>query len=139
MHDVGGLRPFLLRFYDQAEARHALQDPHFDGCALFLGCEGPAGVAQAEYQACLELCTRQGGRALGPEPALAWMERRFDFSTVEERLAQPGGLAETIEVAHFWDSILETYRALKAGLAPYTLAKCWGTSRTPTRKAPRCT
>ena len=115
----GGLRPFLLRFYDQDEARHALQDPHFVGCAMFLGCEGLAGVAQAEYQACLELCAAQGGRVLGPEPALAWMERRFDFSTVEKRLAQPGGLAETIEVAHFWDSILETYRALKAGLAPY--------------------
>jgi alkyldihydroxyacetonephosphate synthase len=114
-----GLRPFLLRFYDPDEARHALQNPHFDGCAMFLGCEGLAGVAQAEYQACLELCTALGGQALGPEPALAWMERRFDFSAVENRLAQPGGLAETIEVAHFWDGILETYQTLKAGLAPY--------------------
>jgi alkyldihydroxyacetonephosphate synthase len=114
-----GLRPFLLRFYDPDEARHALQDTHFTGCAMFLGCEGLAGVAQAEYQACLDLCMAQGGQALGPEPALAWMERRFDFSTVENRLARPGGLAETIEVAHFWDGILDTYQALKAGLAPY--------------------
>jgi alkyldihydroxyacetonephosphate synthase len=114
-----GLRPFLLRFYDPDEARHAMQNPHFTGCAMFLGCEGLAGVAQAEYQACLELCAALGGQALGPEPALAWMERRFDFSTVENRLALPGGLAETIEVAHFWDGILDTYQALKTGLAPY--------------------
>jgi alkyldihydroxyacetonephosphate synthase len=114
-----GLRPFLLRFYDPDEARHALLDPHFSGCAMFLGCEGLSGMAQAEYQACLELCAGHGGQALGPELALAWMERRFDFSTVENRLAQPGGLAETIEVAHFWDGILETYQALKEGLAPY--------------------
>jgi alkyldihydroxyacetonephosphate synthase len=114
-----GLRPFLLRFYDPDEAPHALQNPQFTGCAMFLGCEGLAGVAQAEYQACLELCAAQGGQALGPEPVLAWMERRFDFSTVENLLAQPGGLAETIEVAHFWDGILDTYQALKTGLAPY--------------------
>jgi alkyldihydroxyacetonephosphate synthase len=114
-----GLRPFLLRFYDPDEAPHALQNPHFAGCAMFLGCEGLAGVAQAEYQACLDLCSAHGGQTLGPDPALAWMERRFDFSTVENLLAQPGGLAETIEVAHFWDGILDTYHALKTGLAPY--------------------
>jgi alkyldihydroxyacetonephosphate synthase len=114
-----GLRPFLLRFYDPDEAPHALQNPRFASCAMFLGCEGLASMAQAEYQACLDLCSAHGGQALGPETALAWMERRFDFSTVENLLAQPGGLAETIEVAHFWDGILDTYQALKAGLAPY--------------------
>ena len=38
------------------------------------------------------------------------MLRRFDFSSVENLLAKPGGVAETIEVAHFWDQILGTYR-----------------------------
>jgi alkyldihydroxyacetonephosphate synthase len=114
-----GLRPFLLRFYDPDEAPHALQNPRFTSCAMFLGCEGLAGMAQAEYHACLDLCNAHGGQALGPEPAMAWMGRRFDFSTVENLLAQPGGLAETIEVAHFWDGILDTYQTLKAGLAPY--------------------
>jgi alkyldihydroxyacetonephosphate synthase len=46
------------------------------------------------------------------------MERRFDFSAVEDLLGQPGGVAETIEVAHFWDSILATYNALKQALSP---------------------
>jgi alkyldihydroxyacetonephosphate synthase len=47
------------------------------------------------------------------------MDRRFDFSAVENLLATAGGLAETIEVAHFWDQILETYLALKGALTPY--------------------
>ncbi len=113
-----GLRPFLARLYDQDESRYAMKDTGFAGCALFLGVEGRPAVAQAEYAECLEICRAEGGQRLGPEPAEAWMGRRFDFSLIENILNQPSGLAETIEVAHFWDSILGTYQALKAGLAP---------------------
>ena len=114
-----GLRPFLIRFYDADEARHAMQDSRFEGCAMFLGVEGVRAVAEAEFDAAATICAAQGGHALGPAAAEAWMLRRFDFSTVENLLARPGGLAETIEVAHFWDQILGTYRALKDALAPY--------------------
>ena len=55
---------------------------------------------------------------LGPEIAWGWMDHRFDFSGVENRLAQSGGVAETIEIACLWDRILETYLALKSGLSP---------------------
>jgi alkyldihydroxyacetonephosphate synthase len=47
------------------------------------------------------------------------MARRYDFSTVENLLAEPGGLAETIEVAHFWDRIFDTYQELKKALDPF--------------------
>jgi alkyldihydroxyacetonephosphate synthase len=47
------------------------------------------------------------------------MDHRFDFSGVENRLARPGGIAETIEVASLWDRILETYNALKKNLSPF--------------------
>jgi alkyldihydroxyacetonephosphate synthase len=113
-----GLRPFLVRFYDPDEARHALQDPGFDGCAMFLGVEGPRGVAEAEFAEAMRICEAQGGRSCGPAAAEAWMGRRFDFSTIEKQLAIPGGFAETIEVSHFWDQIVDTQRALKAALAP---------------------
>ena len=114
-----GLRPFLIRFYDADEARHAMQDDRFEGCAMFLGVEGVRAVAEAEFDAAVAICEAQGGLALGPAAAESWMLRRFDFSAVENLLARPGGLAETIEVAHFWDQILGTYRALKDALAPY--------------------
>jgi alkyldihydroxyacetonephosphate synthase len=114
-----GLRPFLLRFYDEDEARYAMVDPAFDGCAMFVGVEGLARVAPAEFDATLEICERQGGHRLGPAAVEAWMDRRFDFSAVENVLLAPGGLAETIEIAGFWDQILDTYTAMKGALAPY--------------------
>ncbi len=114
-----GLKPFLVRFYDVVEARHAMQDKTFEKCAMFLGFEGVETVARAEYGAVLDLCAAQGGEKIGPAPVEAWMGRRFDFSTVENILAENGGLAETIEIAHFWDGILETYYELKEALAPY--------------------
>ncbi len=114
-----GLRPFLVRFYDEVEARHAMKDPGFAGCVMFLGFEGIRAVAEAEYTAALAICQVAGGTVAGPRAVEAWMARRFDFSTIENLLAQPGGLAETIEIAHFWDGILETYTALKQALVPY--------------------
>lgn len=113
-----GLQPFLVRFYDEDEARHAMQDKEFTGCVAFLGFEGLQAMAEAERNAALQICTKQRGLCLGPASVIAWMERRFDFSTVENILAQPGGYAETIEIAHFWGDILETYQALKIALAP---------------------
>ena len=114
-----GLRPFLIRLYDADKSRYAMQDPNYLGCAMFLGFEGLRSVAGAEHLAALGLLNAAGGQALGPGPAQAWMQRRFDFSTIENLLAKTGGLAETIEVAHFWDAILPLYHALKSGLAPY--------------------
>jgi alkyldihydroxyacetonephosphate synthase len=113
-----GLRPFLVRFYDHDESRHAMKDHEFAQCAMFLGVEAMKRIAEAEYQAAIDICAANGGTPLGAEPVEAWMERRFDFSTVENLLATTGGYAETIEVAHFWDGILDTYHALKKALAP---------------------
>lgn len=113
-----GLRPFLVRYYDADEARHAMVDRAFQGNAMFLGFEGPQEVAQAEYAAALELCAPYNPALLGSAAVEAWMARRYDFSTVEARLRAVGGYAETIEVAHFWDGILPTYHAMKSALRP---------------------
>src|SRR5574341_605195 len=114
-----GLRPFLVRFYDQDETRHVARGTDIPGCAMLLGFEGLRSVTEAEYAAGLDICRQERGTPLGPDVALRWMDRRFDFSTVENLLAQPGGVAETIEVAHFWDSIVSVYRALKSALQPH--------------------
>jgi alkyldihydroxyacetonephosphate synthase len=113
-----GLRPHLVRLYDEDEARHLLRDDGFSGCVLLLGSEGAADIVAAEHAACLRICDAHGGAPLGAGPVEAWLDRRFDFSTVEERLHAPGGFAETIEVAHFWSGIGSLYRELKAALAP---------------------
>jgi len=76
-------------------------------------------MAQTEYRAAMQFLLSEGGEKLGPEIAQGWMDHRFDFSSVENRLAQPGGVAETIEVASLWDGVLETYKALKRDLSPF--------------------
>lgn len=114
-----GLRPFLVRFYNPAESRHALKDDRFDQCAMFLGFEGEKLVAEAEYTITKGIWETYGAQVLGPVPVERWMQRRFDFSTVENILNKPGGLAETIEIAHFWDGIQHTYDRLAEALAPY--------------------
>ena len=113
-----GLRPFLVRLYDQDEARLAMDDGSFDGCALLLGCEGLRAVAEAEQDAALACCGRFGAERLGPGAARRWMDHRYDVSALEAVLRHPGGLVETIEVAHSWSRILDTYIELKTALAP---------------------
>ncbi|MQA84938.1 MAG: FAD-binding protein [Streptosporangiales bacterium] len=113
-----GLRPFLVRLYDEDESRIAMNDGSFDGCALFLGSEGVRAVAEAEQVTALDCCTRFGGERLGPEPAQRWLDHRYDVSALESLLRHPGGLVETIEVAHFWSRIHRVYADLKDALTP---------------------
>jgi alkyldihydroxyacetonephosphate synthase len=117
-----GLRPFLIRFYDADEsifvARWSAGTPPPGAHVFILGCEGLAEVAKAEYRASMKILQSEGGRVLGSAIAEGWMDHRFDFSGVENRLARPGGVAETIEIAGMWDRMLETYQALKHNLSP---------------------
>lgn len=115
---AAGLRPFLLRFYDADEARHAMLDPTFESPVVFFGSRGRRRIAEAEFAELEGLARARGGRPLGPDAAAAWMGRRFDFSGVENLLAQPGGYAETIEVAHLWSGIEPLWADLKQALDP---------------------
>lgn len=115
---MAGLRPFLLRLYDTAEARHAMQNPMQDKPVMFLGTQGVDTVAHAEMDAFMNIVYRHGGTSLGTAGVLKWMDRRFDFSTVEKLLDSTGGFAETIEVAHTWDGITCLYKDLTETLRP---------------------
>lgn len=115
---MAGLRPFLLRLYDTNEARHAMQNPLQDKPVMFLGTQGVDAVAHAEMDAFMAIVHRHGGKSIGSEGVLKWMERRFDFSTVEKLLDSHGGFADTIEIAHTWDGISGLYHALHEMLTP---------------------
>lgn len=114
-----GLRPFLVRLYDETEARLAMDDETFDGPVLFLGSRGVRAVAEAEHDATLARCAALGGERLGAEPVRRWLDRRYDVSSLEALLRHPGGVVETIEVAHFWRHIHAVYTELRTALAPY--------------------
>jgi alkyldihydroxyacetonephosphate synthase len=111
-----GARPFLLRLYDEDEAPVAMADSTFVKCVLFSGCEGPTRLAECEHAIVKEIVERAGGTSVGADPVEAWLARRFDFSAIENVLAERGGYAETIEVAHSWASIGDLYADLKTGL-----------------------
>ena len=113
-----GLRPFLSRLYDTDEAKHAMVDPEFGTPMMFLGAQGTEAMAATEMAELTRVALGHGATRLGPAAADAWMQRRFDFSSVENRLATSGGYAETIEVAHTWAHIEDLYTDLKAALAP---------------------
>lgn len=95
-----------------------MRGKQFDSCVMFTGFDGQQRVTDAEYDVCMEICAAQGGMPVGSNAVESWMLRRFDFSTVENLLAKPGGVSETIEVGHYWDQILPTYDGLKEAFMP---------------------
>jgi alkyldihydroxyacetonephosphate synthase len=113
-----GLRPFLVRFYDRDEAAHAVPHEEISAPVLFLGHEGLTSVATAEHAAATAIVASLGGTSMGAAPVDAWLSRRYDFSTVENLLAEPGGYAETVEVANVWSRLAPMYAELKQTLAP---------------------
>ncbi len=123
-----GLQPFLARLYDADESPHVARwsasSYPADGNLFLLGFEGLGDVVEAEYGAAMSLIGQYGGVSLGPVIAEAWMENRNDVSSLEHILEQPGGLADTIEVAHFWGQIYDLHQALRTKLktfVPYVL------------------
>ena len=119
-----GVRPYLVRGYDEAETTH-LTGRHGDGCALMIGNEGPEAVAKAAQDACLEVARAHGGEQRGSEVVEAWLARRYDFSTIEKIVARPGGYAETIEVGALWSGIESLHSALTGALADHA-DQVWG-------------
>jgi alkyldihydroxyacetonephosphate synthase len=121
-----GLRPALLRLYDEAEAPHALGGQSAPSApVLFVSTEGSPAVAAAELEVASQRCRRYGGQDIGPEPVERWLRRRFDYSLLEQANTAEGQFIETIEVAHSWSGISATYDRLREGLTP--LARdVWG-------------
>ncbi|MEV8468885.1 FAD-binding oxidoreductase [Fluviibacterium sp. DFM31] len=115
---AANLRPALLRFYDTAEARHAMQDKAFPCPVMFVGSEGMEGPARAEMDAILTVCAGLGGAPIGPEGTEGWIKRRYDFSTIEGYVMRPEGVAETIEISNNWERIMDTYEVMTERLAP---------------------
>ncbi len=113
-----GIRPSLVRFYDEAEAQFAVPNLEVNKCVLFLTHEGLTSISKAEHLESSKIVEASGGVTLGSIPVENWYKRRFDFSAVENILASSGGYAETIEVAHNWSEIEALYSRLVKELTP---------------------
>lgn len=110
------LRPAIVRLYDPSEAaRLTCTDP--SDALLLLSFEGLRRVAEAELDEASRICRSFGGEAQGTEPVRAWLDGRYDFRAVEEVLASPGGVAETIEVSTPWSRAEGVHAAMTTALA----------------------
>ncbi|HYF49342.1 MAG TPA: FAD-binding oxidoreductase [Planctomycetota bacterium] len=78
-----GLRPPVLRLYDQAAATHSLERAVQCGLkdpTMVLMFDGDhASVADAEAKAAFDICKKLGAKDLGSKPAEAWWEKRYVF------------------------------------------------------------
>jgi alkyldihydroxyacetonephosphate synthase len=91
-------------------------DHGFDGRVLLPGSRGVESVAATERDWQRRVALEAGGE-LGSEPVDRWLDRQFDFSSVQRHLALPGGYAEIIEMALGWRHSAALY-ALKSRLGP---------------------
>lgn len=117
---IAGVRPAVVRIYDpvEASAKHARFADH-EGWLLVLLFDGDERLVAAQEQITLDLATSLGGELLGPEPAVHWEQRRFDWSWFTDAVDHVGGIAEAIEVAAPWSELPGLYERLKAVVAPH--------------------
>ncbi len=109
------LRPALARLYDDAESiRWGLEAPSGGVIPVIcmLSFSGLRGVAQAEADAALKICSRQGGALIGDEPMQQWKAKRFESHS--DAFVDAGGFYDTIEVAAPWSTVGAMYARMKA-------------------------
>ena len=112
-----GWRPAVARLHDPVEAARSYGAAAQAGeCILLLVSEGPAGYAELESAALSRhVAGIDGARPLGPDPVVAWLERRNDVGEFYRYVAN-GVLVDTIDVAARWSVAADLYDAALADL-----------------------
>lgn len=116
---IAGVRPAVVRIYDptEASAKHArfAQDA---GWLLVLVFDGDERLIATQEEIMLDLATSLGGESLGPEPAVHWEQRRFNWSWFTDAVDHEG-IAEAIEVTATWSELPGLYERLKKAVSPH--------------------
>lgn len=117
---IAGVRPAVVRIYDptEASAKHArfAQDA---GWLLVLVFDGDERLIATQEEIMLDLAASLGGESLGPEPAVHWEQRRFNWSWFTDAVDHEGGIAEAIEVTATWSELPGLYERLKKAVSPH--------------------
>lgn len=111
-----GLRPAVVRLYDEVEAAHHFADvPAVAGRPMLVVlCEGDRRLAELEAEG-FAGAVGPDALATGAGPVEHWLETRFDVS-LSSYLIRAGGLFETIEVSSLWRDALPLYEAMKRAI-----------------------
>ncbi|MBA3416345.1 MAG: FAD-binding oxidoreductase, partial [Chloroflexia bacterium] len=117
---VQGLRPALVRLYDEAEAEglwRAVDAPPGAGL-LIIGQDGRADVTELEMRICREILKGMGVEHAGDAVANHWFAHRFDWVRIPEWNDRAGGIADAIEVSAPWSRLPAVWNATREAIAP---------------------
>ena len=115
-----GLKPAVVRLYDEVEASHKIAHYGFEkGFALLiLTFEGIAEMTELEAKLACAVCAANGGLYKGELAAREWFDSRFSTKKMLDYAAIRGGTADAIEVAAPWDCIANVWREMRKALEP---------------------
>ena len=116
-----GLRPAVVRLYDETEAEHKIAQYRFErGYALLiLIFEGYCEATELEARKTDEICRAHLGRNKGETASKEWFATRFSTKKMLDYDALRGGTSDAIEVAAPWDRIADVWREMRSALIPF--------------------
>jgi alkyldihydroxyacetonephosphate synthase len=86
------------------------------GCLAILGFEGTRSDVAARRARAGGIMRRGGGLGLGGSPGRAWLRQRYEGPYLRDALLDHGILAETLETAAQWSSLMALYEAVAAAI-----------------------
>lgn len=110
-----GIRPALIRLYDRGESERWGEDDlpdNPDSVICMFEFHGIAGIAEAEFEAALEVFVRHGGVLIDDAPTRRWKKVRFESHS--DAFVNAGGYYDTIEVAAPWSRLTDMYNTIRA-------------------------
>ncbi len=122
-----GLRPAVIRLYDEADTSLALGSVGLEaeGCLLIWMLEGDGATVDLEAAAVAAAALGHGGTAMGPAPGEHWYAHRYSMGYRQTQILPDAvGLVDTFEVATTWANLMPLYDAVRRALKShaYTMA-----------------
>jgi alkyldihydroxyacetonephosphate synthase len=117
-----GLRPSVVRLYDEAATRTSLGpvvEQELEGACTVFCFEGEPSVADAEAETALGVAREHGGTILDGQLGERWWRRRYEFYKPPHHPELPA-IWGTLEAVAPYARIYDVYRAVKTAVeAPY--------------------
>jgi alkyldihydroxyacetonephosphate synthase len=115
-----GIRPAVVRLYDETEAEHKIAQYCFEKghALLILIFEGYEGATKLEACETDGICKAHLGRGKGGRASEEWHATRFSTKKMLDYDATRGGTADAIEVAATWDRIAGVWKGMRDALLP---------------------
>ncbi len=120
-----GIRPAVIRIYDEHEAAHLRGLETSDGTALLLlAFDGPTSLATEEQSLALAISTGLGGTDHGSALGESWNRGRYNAAWIAPGNAGDTRMADAIEVSASWADLGRVYTRIHEAVDG-TIAQVW--------------